>query len=184
MNIDRKNYIFYNKQYRGAEELHTLGFDNIVMGYQGIFANAKSILLDDDSQKIDVGCAVDPESWKSEDPSIVIVEQDGSLIPVATGKTNVSATVNGIKYSCRVTVKEDLLDSARSFIDYVQEETQGVVKDVVDGFKEGVNNLIDETTREVDNVVEKTKEGVSGIIDNAKDGLGSFIDPIKNIVKE
>lgn len=153
--------------------------------YQGVFANTKSISLDDDGQKIDAGCAVDAESWESEDSSIVIVEQDGSLIPVATGKTNVSATVNGIKYSCRVTVKEDVLSSARSLIvDAFGKEIQEIAKDAFNGSKEGVNDIVSKAANEMDNMLEKTKEGVDGVVGDAKDGLGSAIDWVKNIVKK
>ncbi len=58
------------------------------------------------SRKLKVmNTTVKPTAWKSSNPSVATVDTKGKIKAVAVGESTISATVDGVDYSCTVTVK-------------------------------------------------------------------------------
>lgn len=60
-------------------------------------------------------------SWKSSNSKIATVTQTGKIIPKKTGQTTVTASCNGLKKACKITVKKPSVDLNKNTVTFFAE---------------------------------------------------------------
>lgn len=60
-------------------------------------------------------------AWKSSNPKIAAVTQTGKVIPKRTGRTTITASCNGLKKACKITVKKPSVDLDKNTVTFFAE---------------------------------------------------------------